>query len=581
MKQISHYPFAFVTCVVCILSIFKCNSTYAQELEVITYTDTYADLQGLRIAVPMLPKTQRLSNKASIINPFYANSDLPTDIKKSIDYAFTIWESHIENSIPLNIEFRYENISDDLQTDVVYRPINGTMTPNALAIYQEGKRMDDSKDGIITINKNVSWDCSVGENIPEDKKNLTTGILRAICRILGFGSSIKVHSSGDCCFGAKTGYSLFDKLIISNDNKRLTDITLMSGRPNPELTAFVNASNRLFYIGKKNNDYKLASGPYTEVNPPLTLIETGLMSQQLITGNYNLQIDETTLRILKNLGWNTKSAPEVEIQSNDISQNGLASAYISHRFYINTSASITNPEWSFRIPLKNGQEKILSLQDNNHSCSIPAIDDETLYNINVDGVIPCHLEFSCTINGQNVTASPFTVHWELKPFIERASILKIVDNSPYTSYDAHYEVVYTGADRIMVSVEEEYSARLKTWYISEPFYATGIADHITSPYYAWIDFIAENQYGKDVYTIELQPYGTASTQSIPLNAYSYHSDSKSTNYIREIHIYDLYGQLLWHGIDFDEWKNSGFHGIAIVKYLFSNNLTKTEKIILR
>ena len=42
MKQISHYPFAFVTCVVFILSIFKCNSTYAQELEVITYTDTYA-----------------------------------------------------------------------------------------------------------------------------------------------------------------------------------------------------------------------------------------------------------------------------------------------------------------------------------------------------------------------------------------------------------------------------------------------------------------------------------------------------------------------------------------------------------
>ena len=133
----------------------------------------------------------------------------------------------------------------------------------------------------------------------------------------------------------------------------------------------------------------------------------------------------------------------------------------------------------------------------------------------------------------------------------------------------------------MVSVEEEYSARLKTWYIREPFYATGIADHITSPYYAWIDFTAENQYGKDVYTIELQPYGTASTQSIPLNAYSYHSDSKSTNYIREIHIYDLYGQLLWHGINLDEWKNSGFHGIAIVKYLFSNNLTKTEKIILK
>ncbi len=31
--------------------------------------------------------------------------------------------------------------------------------------------------------------------------------------------------------------------------------------------------------------------------------------------------------------------------------------------------------------------------------------------------------------------------------------------------------------------------------------------YITAPYYAWIHISAENKYGKDVYTLELPPYG--------------------------------------------------------------------------
>lgn len=45
----------------------------------------------------------------------------------------------------------------------------------------------------------------------------------------------------------------------------------------------------------------------------------------------------------------------------------------------------------------------------------------------------------------------------------------------------------------MISVEEEYGSRLKTWHINEPFYVKGVADHITAPFYAWIDFIVENK----------------------------------------------------------------------------------------
>ena len=53
-------------------------------------------------------------------------------------------------------------------------------------------------------------------------------------------------------------------------------------------------------------------------------------------------------------------------------------------------------------------------------------------------------------------------------------------------------------------------------YIKEPFIADGIAKNISSPYYAWIDFIVENKYGESIYTVELQPGGVISNTDVSL-----------------------------------------------------------------
>lgn len=94
-----------------------------------------------------------------------------------------------------------------------------------------------------------------------------------------------------------------------------------------------------------------------------------------------------------------------------------------------------------------------------------------------------------------------------KPIIE-ATIIKIVSHEPqYASYDAYYKVVGHGATKISVSVEEEYSPqrRTKTFYNQETIH--DVVESITAPYRAWIDFTAENGYGRCVYTIELLPHG--------------------------------------------------------------------------
>ena len=94
-----------------------------------------------------------------------------------------------------------------------------------------------------------------------------------------------------------------------------------------------------------------------------------------------------------------------------------------------------------------------------------------------------------------------------KPTIDSATILHIVHNETNHSYDAYFEVRYQGADAIIVSLEEEYGSKVRTWHITKPDLIVGTIDDITAPYRAWIDFTAENEYGRCVYTIELLPYG--------------------------------------------------------------------------
>lgn len=50
--------------------------------------------------------------------------------------------------------------------------------------------------GKIIINETQEWDYSVDGNIDSAKKNLCYGFMRAIARILGFGSSIKCIGTG-------------------------------------------------------------------------------------------------------------------------------------------------------------------------------------------------------------------------------------------------------------------------------------------------------------------------------------------------------------------------------------------------
>ena len=119
-----------------------------------------------------------------------------------------------------------------------------------------------------------------------------------------------------------------------------------------------------------------------------------------------------------------------------------------------------------------------------------------------------------------------------------------------------------------VSVEEEYGSKLKSSRVKEPYIGTGVIKAITAPYYAWMDFVVENKYGKITYTIELAPNGIVNPASLQSSSNYNHKSSVNLKEI-ENNLYDCYEVYDFKGLKIktcsskDELKN--LKGFFVVK----------------
>ncbi len=481
------------------------------------------------------------------------------------------------------------DIEEDIRTTVRYEQYNGAYYPVALKAYLDNSKLRDSTnpDGSILISSNTVWNYGLDENVTNEGPNLAYCLLRSIARIMGFGSTVKMDNSGSYYFGCKRGYSPFDKLVTDNTGKKLSSVATNGGRPSDSLKTYINTSGKLFYLEFGGNQYMLESPPYSaEMQPFVYLSDTSsLMSAGISEKGYVFQIDELTSSVLNEIGWNTLSKSNVQIVSDDVPDSGLTSAYTTHTFRIDASnSSIQNPVWELELPLVDGTVERQQLSDSGMTCVVPAINNEEKYKVNLDGDIEGRLFLTYSVDGVQYEASPFKIYFELKPIIEYAQIVKIVDNSPYESYDAYYKVKYRGAETIKVSVEEEYSSILKSTYVREPFIASGVADHITSPYYAWIDFTAENSYGKSVYTIELEPYGVVSANSDESKSVKTRSRTSEVSVAilpQEYEVCDVHGFKIGTFENLSDVYNCSYRGLCIVKLVSGREVLRTFKIFTR
>lgn len=570
---------SILLCVVLSLSAL-CAS--AQDTLTITYSDTYSPTAVQPVKIPAVSKAKRANRDAARIE-IRGIDNLDENMQKALNYAVSVWSGAILSDVPFLIEVITADIEESINTEVKYFTTKGEFVSTALMAHKDnltGRNLT-IPDGIITINSNMEWDYAIGENISDNGNNLAYGLMRSIARILGFGSSIEVkEDTGEFCFTNKRYQSIFDKRIVNSDSVLLSSI-----RPNNTngLNNYINAQGQEFFVRIAAGEFKLAPPPYSHDKLPFIFLDdpNSLMGDRVSAGSYVLDVDNATQAILNDLGWDIKATPSVSIVSDDVPDTGIASSYQEHNFRAESIfSSMQSPAWTYKLPLADGSVRTINLPDSALSCTVPAVDNPDLYRINQDGDIEASLQFSCIVNGMKVQAAPFRLTLELKPLIEYAEITEIVDNAPYLSYDAHYKVKYRGADKVKVSVEEEYSSKLKSCYIREPYIAAGVADHITAPYYAWIDFTAENKYGKSVYTIELEPHGASWSKS--------HAGSGSTagRHATAIgvqpgndrfEVYDVNGISLGTVTDLADIDRISRKGLLIIKHLRDGITVRTFK----
>lgn len=215
----------------------------------------------------------------------------------------------------------------------------------------------------------------------------------------------------------------------------------------------------------------------------------------------------------------SESGGALMISGNDekITESYKGSAYQDYEFVAGyeTSGICANADWTIEYTADDGSRKTKHVTES--QLVLPEITDTSEYMITGDGCI----EFTLTALDPNEgkQSEPFKVSMDLKPSIENVDIIKIVDNAPLDSYDAHYEVQYKGAKRVTVSVGQEYSSKVHTSIIGKGGKAAGVADNLYNRGMAWIEFVVRNDFGKAQYILDICPDDTTIDETSVVSPY--------------------------------------------------------------
>ena len=223
-----------------------------------------------------------------------------------------------------------------------------------------------------------------------------------------------------------------------------------------------------------------------------------------------------------------------------IEEDGFASAYESYNFSIenNTNHSISEPQWTYTLPLKSGGETIIATSQND-IFTIPIVESKDLYDIDADHCISGKIVFSCFIDGEESVAS-YNIMLDLKPhIISYSEIIKTV-NETNTAYSIDFTVRYVGSDFLEVGVREEYSPFLEIQTIEEPLVAHVYRSSINAFNYAWVWLHVYNEYGEDevIITLESDITGIQTIHSDFVNASVINIYTKEGKYMMQITNWD-------------------------------------------
>lgn len=444
--------------------------------------------------------------------------DVPAEMQASIQAACDVWESLISAPNPITIDFIYcDSLYQDniVESRLEYEIVNNTVYPYTL-ISAYGKDyvslLKGDADGEIKINNAVEWDCTLEASV-SDKPNLCFYALRALAQTFGFSTSLckkSLRGKSFSGFFIARRYSAFDKLVLDSTGKRLSSIVTSGSRESAELNAFVcPPAGTNVYVLKQDDAHKLYAPTPFIYGQSLALLDNpaSLMHYNPGIGSKQFAVDDVTIEVLKGIGWQFEDitpSPIISITSLEVNPEGEFCAYEPHAFTATADdgAAIENMTWTYELPDTEGVYHEIKRESGTSAFTIPALASANQYSHNADGFIEGHILLSATVNGRNVNAR-CDVLLSITPKIVSAEVTDVTRSADGRGYSLTIRVDHVGADYLRVYLEEEYNSGVRSQMVSQPNAVEVIFDNVTSGVYIWIDIKAINEYGEDLYTIEL------------------------------------------------------------------------------
>lgn len=451
---------------------------------------------------------------------------MPDSLKVALDIAADVWSGYLYDNDILNVRIMYEKMDDaDIRTSVSYYIWQSFYYP--MCLYRKiAGATNDVPDAVIRINSDVDWCVGVGDGVSGNSKNLSFGLLRAFATAMGFGSSVKLdRREENVVFAFTNGMSVFDKLIFAEDGTRMEDL---NNDKREEFRNFVQQGNGNLYISDKAPSCVLYAPPQFDENRSLKyMTDQSCLMYYKDEGVKDLVIDDVTIKILNDIGWDFSRESEVEIVGEDIDDTGIASAYQSHRFYIKSEGqTVTDYTWKYQLPLKDGGYEVVATSAS-EDFIIPAISDESRYDHTIEGDIRGVITFH-GISGNSEVSASYSLTLELKPCILSAEIVSVTTNAnDNTYYDVEIGIEYAGSHEIYATLTEEFNPNFRVHYSHIPYYTRIKIPAVDSWGYALVDIVARNAYGNDNVVLEIPAGGvlrnleTAETALVVADGFSH------------------------------------------------------------
>lgn len=475
------------------------SNLYSQEIEYLDFIEN-ANYSG-RIVSSEQAKLHRLSSRSGGEIIVSYDGEMPDSLRTVVDVAREVWRDYMGINDNLRLNIKYENIADaDVKVSVAYAKMqpDGLSYPSALYRSITGVDLTAGMvDAVLHINSSLAWCTGFGNS--ENPKKLLPTIIKSLGRCLGYGSSVKKDKRGNV-FMLKSGKTIFDSLVFSEDGVRMSDL---NNNMTQQLNNFVQPVCEYLYVLKKNPKYKIYAPKTFDEN--VSLKYSADRNSTMFYGDSNtssLTVDDTTIDILKSLGWKySKSDQTIQIKCDDIDDTGIASAYSQHIFYIKTNSGAPSTYcWTASLPLKDGGYE--TINSNNERLVIPAVADEDKYVHTLDGDIRVVISFSGMLFGKAVNCN-YSLTLELKPHILSAAISSRTPSKTDNTYnDYTIDVRYEGSGSLDACVEEEFSSMTKTASSNVPYFTKVKFYDIDTYGNALFTIRVENKYGYDEYTIE-------------------------------------------------------------------------------